>query len=120
MMDSAVTFVLMDTVPKREGFRWSKIFQYFLQGLLVVGPLAITLYAVYWVVSSIDRQIPIFTAKGADGQIYVRNYGLGFLIIIVAICVIVYLSSFLIRVGVFNLFDSLMRKLRAFDLFTPL
>src|SRR5215216_6295397 len=99
-----------DTPPKEEGFRFSKLFQYFLQGLLVIAPLVITAYAVYWVVSSIDSLIPIFTAKDESGRIYIRNYGLGFLIVIVAICLIGYLSSFFIKNRLFNLFDSMMAK----------
>ena len=95
---------------KSEGFRLSKLFQYFLQGILVLAPVAITVYSVYWIVSSIDSLIPIFTQKSADGKIYIRNYGLGFLIIIVAICLIGYLSSFFIKNRLFNLFDSLMTK----------
>src|ERR1700750_2661685 len=92
------------------GFKFSKLFQYFLQGLLVIATIAITIYSVYWVVSSIDSQIPLFTARGEDGKVYVRNYGLGFLIVIVAICLIGYLSSFFIKNKLFNLFDSLMAK----------
>jgi uncharacterized membrane protein len=100
-----------DILPsKSERFSFGKLFQYFLQGLLVIAPLAITIYAVYWVVSSIDSLLPIFTARGADGNIYIRNYGLGFLIIIVAICLIGYLSSFFIKNKIFNLFDSIMGK----------
>jgi uncharacterized membrane protein len=93
---------------KSEGFKPRKLFQYFLQGLLVIAPIAITAYSVYWVVSSIDNTIPIFTAKGDDGKVYVRNYGLGFLIVIVAICLIGYLSSFFIKNRIFNIFDSLL------------
>lgn len=100
----------MNGIPSSEskGFKFSKLLQYFLQGLLVIAPIAITIYAVYWIVSSIDSQIPLFTAKDADGKIYVRNYGLGFLIVIVAICLIGYLSSFFIKNRLFNLFDSLL------------
>ena len=83
--------------PKTEGFKFSKLLTYFLQGLLVIAPVVITVYFVFWVVSSIDSQIPIFTAKDAEGKTYVQNYGLGFLIIIVAICLIGYLSSFFIK-----------------------
>jgi uncharacterized membrane protein len=96
--------------PKPEGFRLSKLIEYFLQGLLVIAPVAITIYAVYWIVSSIDNLIPIFTEKGADGRIYIRNYGLGFVIIIVAICLIGYLSSFFIKNKLFSLFDGLLTK----------
>jgi len=100
----------MNETPASEskGFQFRKLFQYFLQGLLVIAPIAITLYAVYWIVSSIDSQIPLFVEKDADGKIYVRNYGLGFLIVIVAICLIGYLSSFFIKNKIFNLFDSLL------------
>src|SRR6476660_7603058 len=98
------------TTSPSEGFKFSKLFQYFLQGLLVIAPIAITIYAVYWVVSSIDSQIPLFTARGEDGKVYVRNYGLGFLMVIAAICLIGYLSSFFIKNRMFNLFDSLMAK----------
>ena len=95
---------------KSEGFQFSKMFQYFLQGLLVIAPIVITVYAVYWVVSSIDSLLPIFTARDDDGKIYIRNYGLGFVIIIAAICLVGYLSSFFIKNRMFNLFDSLMAK----------
>lgn len=95
---------------KTEKFKFSKLFQYFLQGLLVMAPIAITVYAVYWVVSSIDSLLPIFTSRDKNGNIYIQNYGLGFVIIIVAIILVGYLSSFFIRNRLFNLFDSAMQK----------
>jgi uncharacterized membrane protein len=97
-------------IAEPKGFRFSKLLNYFLQGLLVIAPIAITIYAVYSVVSFIDNQVPIFTAKGDDGKVYVRNYGLGFLIVIVAIIFIGYISSFFIKNRVFNLFDSLLKR----------
>lgn len=95
---------------ENKGFRFSKLLNYFLQGLLVIAPIAITIYAVYSVVSFIDNQVPIFTAKDADGKVYVRNYGLGFLIVIVAIIFIGYISSFFIKNRIFNLFDSILKR----------
>lgn len=92
------------------GFRFSRLFQYFLQGLLVIAPVAITVYSIYWLVSTIDNQIPLFTARGEDGKIYVRNYGAGFLVVIVAICLIGYLSTYFFRNRLFYLFDTLMQK----------
>lgn len=93
-----------------KAFRFSKLLNYFLQGLLVIAPIAITIYAVYSVVSFIDNQVPIFTAKDAGGNVYVRNYGLGFVIVIVAIILIGYISSFFIKNRVFNLFDALLKR----------
>jgi uncharacterized membrane protein len=93
-----------EPMPKRK-LLLPTILQYFLQGLLVLAPLAITIYAVYFIVSGIDSLLPIFEYRDENGNIRVRNYGLGFLIIIAAICLVGYLSSFF-----FNLFDSLMEK----------
>jgi uncharacterized membrane protein len=100
----------MENVSEDSGFRWGKLFQYFLQGLLVIAPVTVTIYSVYWVVTSIDRQVPLFTAKGPGGQVYVQNYGLGFLLVIVVICLIGFLSSFFIKNRIFNLFDTLLVK----------
>ncbi|MDB5205210.1 MAG: hypothetical protein JWR72_285 [Flavisolibacter sp.] len=97
-------------LPDQKGFQLNKLLQYFLQGLLVIAPIVITIYAVYSVVSFIDNQIPIFTAKDADGKVYVRNYGLGFVIVIGGIIIIGYLSSFFIKNRLFNLFDSIMKR----------
>ena len=95
---------------KSEGFQIRKLFQYFLQGILIIAPITITIYTIYWVVSSIDNLIPIFYTKNQDGRYVVQNYGLGFLIIIVAICLIGYLSSFFIKLKMFILFEAMMAK----------
>src|SRR5688500_5212666 len=97
------------TPPSRkEGFRLGKLFQYFLQGLLIIAPVTITIYAIYAIVSSIDSLIPIFTTTDAQGRVYVQNYGLGFLIVIAAICIIGYFSSFFINLRLCSVFDSLL------------
>ena len=93
-----------------KAFQFNKLLQYFLQGLLVIAPVAVTIYAVYSIVSFIDNQVPIFTARDEAGRVYVRNYGLGFLAVIVGIVVIGYLSSFFIQNRVFNLFDSVLKR----------
>jgi uncharacterized membrane protein len=95
---------------KSEGFQIRKLFQYFLQGLLIIAPITITIYAIYWVVSSIDNLIPIFYTRDQDGRIVVQNYGLGFLIVIATVCLIGYLSSFFIKLKMFSLFEAMMAK----------
>jgi len=88
----------------------NKLIQYFLQGLLVIAPITITIYAIYWVVSSIDSLIPLFTYKDAQGNIQVQNYGLGFLLFIGVIIAIGYMSSFFIKLRLFSLFEMLLEK----------
>lgn len=107
-------FSLRNYLPK-EPFRFKKVIQYFLQGLLIIAPLAITIYAIYWVVSTVDNWIPIFREpiKDAQGRVIgheVKNYGLGFVIIISTIILIGYLSSFFIQSRLFNLFDRWLEK----------
>jgi uncharacterized membrane protein len=99
-----------NTTTKPEGFRFGKLLQYFLQGLLVIAPVTVTAYAIYWVVSTIDNLVPLFTEKGPDGQVYVQNYGLGFLLVIAVICLIGYLSSFFLQLKLFSMFDRFLEK----------
>ncbi len=98
-----------------EPFRWKKLFQYLLQGLLIIGPLAITIYSIYWIVSTVDNWLPIFrepvtNPQGVVTGYKVKNYGLGFVVIIATIITIGYLSSFFIQTKIFNLFDRWLEK----------
>lgn len=91
-------------------FNYKQLFQYFLQGLLVLAPVVVTGYALYWVVTSIDELLPIFTIIDEQGKVKVRNFGLGFVIIIAAISIVGYLSTFFIQSRIFNLFDHWLEK----------
>jgi len=91
----------------REPFRWKKIIQYLLQGLLILAPLAITLYSIYWIVSTVDNWLPIFRepVKDFQGNVIghkVKNYGLGFVVVLVTIISIGYLSTFFIQSKIKN------------------
>jgi uncharacterized membrane protein len=89
---------------------FKKLLQYFLQGLLVLAPILITVYAVYWVVISIDTLLPIFTFVDEKGNVSVQNFGLGFLLIISTITIVGYLSTFFIRSRIFNFFEAWLEK----------
>ena len=107
-------FSVKSYLPK-EPFRWKKIVQYFLQGLLIIAPIAITGYAIFWVITTVDSWIPIFREpiKDPDGRVIgheVKNYGLGFVVILAAVITIGYLSSFFIQSRLFNLFDHWLEK----------
>lgn len=98
-----------------EPFRWKKVFQYFLQGLLIIAPIAVTAYTIYWIVSTVDSWLPIFRQPVYDYQgniidYKVKNYGLGFIVVLASIVTIGYMSSFFIRSKIFNLFDSWLEK----------
>lgn len=94
----------------KRSFHYSKILQYFLQGLLILAPVAITAYAIYFVVSGIDSWIPIFTYTDSQGVVHVRNYGVGFVLIIVVLIIIGYVSSFFITNRIVSFFDKLLER----------
>lgn len=94
----------------KNNFNYKKSLQYFLQGLLVLGPVLITAYVLYWAVSSIDSLIPIFSYTDAKGVVHVRNYGIGFVIIIAFLIIIGYISSFFITSRFVSFFDKLLEK----------
>jgi uncharacterized membrane protein len=99
------TFMLMSKAP----FSIKSIVNYFLQGLLVVAPIAITSYIIYAIVSSIDNLIPIFSYTNDKGQ-FTRNYGLGFLCVIIALIIIGFFSSFFVTAGLFKFFDKWLER----------
>lgn len=94
----------------QKSFNFKKLLQYFLQGLLVLGPVTITAYFLYWAVSSIDSLIPIFSYTDTQGVVHVRNYGIGFVIIIAFLIIIGYVSSFFITSRFVSFFDKLLEK----------
>jgi uncharacterized membrane protein len=110
----------MNSTPSKkdfhlEPFRWKSIIKYLLQGLLVIAPIAVTIYAIYWIVSTVDNWLPIFRqpVKDFEGHTIgyeVKNYGLGFVIVIVSVILIGYLSSFFIQSRLFSLFDKWLEK----------
>lgn len=94
----------------KKPFEYKKLFQYFLQGMLILAPICITLYAIYFVVTGIDGLIPIFTHKDAGGNVTVQNYGLGFILILLFIVAIGYFSSFFITGRIISFMDRFFEK----------
>ena len=98
-------FFIMDSPSS-----YRKVFQYFLQGILIIAPLAVTIYALYFVVTTIDSWLPIFTYKDQMGVVHVQNYGIGLLIIISVIILIGYFSSFFITGRILSFMDKIMER----------
>jgi len=93
------------------------LIQYFLQGLLVIAPVGITSWVVISLFNVVDSFLPnlihnIFPGaipKNADGS--VRQFtGLGFIVVIVFVFVVGWLSSLFIFNRILGLFDSLLEK----------
>lgn len=94
----------------KKTFYYKKLFQYFLQGLLILAPVAITFYALFFVISTIDGWIPIFSTTDDQGRVHVQNYGLGFVLILAFIITLGYFSSFFITARIVSFMDRFMQK----------
>jgi uncharacterized membrane protein len=75
------------------------LFRSFLKGVIILSPIAITAYIIYWVFNKIDTMVP-------------GGYpGLGFLIIISTVTIIGYLGTrFFIGKAIFDFFDHLLER----------
>jgi uncharacterized membrane protein len=87
--------------------RYQKIIQYFLQGLLILGPATITVYAIYVVFDKIDGIL----------RPAINIPGIGFVIIIGFILLIGYLSSFFMMSRILSVIDKLLDKTPGIKLF---
>ena len=84
-----------------------KIINYFLQGLLYIVPIYVTLYVVYWIFIKIDKIIPGLLEKlGIDMQIP----GIGLIIIILLITLIGLAGSVIIASPITTFFQKLLAK----------
>lgn len=87
--------------------RYQRIIQYFLQGLLIIGPVSITIYFIYVVFDKIDSILrPLINIPG-----------IGFIIIILFILSIGYLSSFFVMGRIISVIDRLLERTPGIKLF---
>jgi uncharacterized membrane protein len=77
-----------------------KIFRYFIQGLIILAPIAITIYALYWLFERVDGIL----------RPYVNIPGLGFVIIIVFVILVGWFSSNFLMSGFISFFDQWMER----------
>ena len=87
--------------------RYQKLIQYFLQGLLILGPATITVYAIYVVFDKIDGIL----------RPAINIPGIGFIIIIGFILLVGYLSSFFMMSRILSVIDKLLDKTPGIKLF---
>jgi len=85
--------------------------QYFVQGLLVLAPVTITGYFIYWLFINIDNLLlPIYRALSSNPKDPFYIPGLGVLIIVGFVVLVGYLSSFFVVGRMLSFFDHLLEK----------
>jgi uncharacterized membrane protein len=90
-----------------KSLRYQKIIQYFLQGLLILGPVSITIYFIYEIFDKIDNILrPVINIPG-----------IGFVIIIAFIILTGYLSSFFVMGRILSVMDKYLERTPGVKLF---
>lgn len=83
-----------------------RVLRYFLQGLLFTAPLAMTIYALWWMFSFIDELLLDYLTE----YIGFRIPGLGLIIIAIVVTVIGFMGSTILFHPVLNYLDGLISR----------
>ena len=91
----------------RSSVRYQKLIQYFIQGLIILGPVSITAYTIYIVFDKIDNILrPVINIPG-----------IGFVSIIFFIVLVGYFSTFFLMSRILSVIDRLLEKTPGIKLF---
>jgi uncharacterized membrane protein len=99
-----------------ENFKFRNIFQYFFQGIIIIAPIGITLYVVIWLFNIVDNFLPdilhnlfpgLMTAS--DGSLR-RIPGVGFLLVVVAVTLLGWVSSSFIVSRIVSVLDKVLEQ----------
>jgi uncharacterized membrane protein len=93
-----------------------RLFQLFLQGLIILAPIAITIYAVTALFNFVDSILPNLLGTlfpqlmRPDAEVPLKIPGLGFLIVIIVVILVGYISSSFIVSRLVELFDRILER----------
>ncbi|AYD48836.1 MAG TPA: DUF502 domain-containing protein [Arachidicoccus soli] len=89
-----------------------KAFRYFFQGVIVIAPIAVTLYFVFWLFESIDNLLPNLFGSLFPGRINDDSHipGVGFLLITLIMIFIGWASSSFVFGQFIDFLGSLLGK----------
>jgi uncharacterized membrane protein len=81
-------------------FSYKKLIRYFIQGVLVLAPIGLTGWLLYWLFDKVDGIL----------RPYINIPGVGFAIIIVFVILVGWISSTFIMVSILNVFDHWLER----------
>jgi len=96
---TAYCLIFVPNIPTmRRSYDFKRLIQYFLQGLLILAPVTITVYAFYVVFDKVDSIL----------RPSINIPGLGFVIIILFVLLVGYLSSFFVMARILSVFNKML------------
>src|SRR6185436_3498123 len=92
--------------PKSQSITVKKIFRYFIQGVIILAPIGITAYVLYWLFERVDSILrpAVYSITG------VNIPGIGFIIILLFVILVGWISSNFLMGSAINFFDQLMER----------
>ena len=87
-----------------------KLLNYFFQGLLVVIPIAVTIFVIYKIITWIDKLLPFQIPVKLPGIGEVSIPGLGILTIVIAVTAFGYLAKFFVANPFFVLLERILER----------
>ena len=93
-----------------------KLLKYFFQGLVVIVPAGISIYAVLWLFNAVDNILPniihyFFPGWNNEGTADLREIpGLGFIVVIVVVILVGSISSSFIVGKIIDFFDAVLER----------
>ncbi|UYQ92317.1 DUF502 domain-containing protein [Chitinophaga horti] len=89
---------------------FSRILRYFFQGLLILAPISITGFMLYWAFDKIDNIIPRDLIDSNSPLAFVKYKGVGFILILILVLVVGYISSSFIVGRLIDMFDHMIER----------
>ena len=92
--------------PKSQSLTLKKIFRYFIQGVIILAPIGITAYVLYWLFERVDGILrpAVYAITGMNIP------GIGFIIILLFVVLVGWISSNFLMGSAINFFDQLMER----------
>ncbi|MEP6844454.1 MAG: DUF502 domain-containing protein [Panacibacter sp.] len=99
-------------------FHWKNLLQYFFQGLVIIAPLGITIYAVWWLFATVDNFLPNIIHSlfpkllgvNDEGEVNRVPPGLGFFVVVGIVLLVGRFSSSFFMSKLVDLLDSLLER----------
>lgn len=95
---------------KKKSTTTARFFQYFIQGLLVLAPVTITIYLIVQIFIWLDHLIPIYINFSSNPEKPFFVPGIGFILVLTGIMIVGYLSSIFVIGRFLSIFDHWLEK----------
>jgi uncharacterized membrane protein len=92
--------------PGQPSLTLKKIFRYFIQGIIILAPIGITAYVLYWLFERVDGIL----RPAVYAITNVNIPGIGFVIILLFVLLVGWISSNFLMGSAINFFDQLMER----------